>query len=86
MKLASKMAAAALLSLGALTATAATASAAIVCNSEGFCWHVRHPYAYRPEFGIVVHPNSWRWHHGGHYVWREHRGRGYWRHGAWVTF
>ncbi len=86
MKLASKTAMAALLGLGLLAAGATTASAAVVCNREGFCWHVRHPYAYRPEFGIVVHPDNWRWGPNEHYNWREHRGRGYWRNGVWVRF
>ena len=86
MKRASKIAAAALIGLSALTISATAASAAVVCNGEGACWHVRRPYAYRPEFGVVVHPDNWRWGPGDHYVWREHRGRGYWDHGAWRRF
>jgi hypothetical protein len=82
----SKVASAALLGLSALTASAATASAAIVCNAEGACWHVRHPYAYAPAYGVVVHPDNWRWGPGEHYTWREHAGRGYWRGGVWVKF
>ena len=81
-----KIAAAALLGAGALVLTAADASAAIVCNQEGECWHVRHAYTYRPEFGIVVHPNNWRWHDGDHFTWREHAGRGYWHNGVWIAF
>jgi hypothetical protein len=86
MKRNSKIAAAALLSLGFLTAGATAASAAIVCNAEGACWHVRHPYAYRQEYGVVVHPGNWRWGASEHYAWREHGGRGYWRNGVWVRF
>lgn len=86
MKTVSKFAIAGLLGLGAMTLTAADASAAIVCNGAGECWHVRGHYRYHPEWGLVVHPNSWRWGAGEHFVWREHRGRGYWREGAWVTF
>jgi len=77
---------------GAVAATAfvalpvTSASAAIVCNREGECWHVRHAWRYQPEFGLVVHPNGWRWRAHEHYVWREHEGRGYWRNGVWVTF
>jgi hypothetical protein len=85
MKLA-KIAAAVLLSAAALGATASTASAAIVCNAENVCWHVRHPYAYRPEFGVVVHEDGWRWGPADHYAWREHPGRGYWYHGGWRRF
>jgi len=87
MKIVSKLAIAGLLGVGAMTLAAADASAAIVCNGAGECWHVRgHRYHYRPEWGLVVHPDGWRWRHGEHFVWREHRGRGYWRDGAWVTF
>jgi hypothetical protein len=86
MKIVSTLAAAALFGVGALTLAATDASAAIVCNGEGFCWHVRHAYRYHPEFGVVVHPNNWRWGSGDHYVWHEHRGRGYWRNGAWIAF
>ncbi len=82
----SRTAAVALLALGAVGTSATAASAAIACNAEGQCWHVRRPYAYAPAYGVVVHPNSWRWGPGGHYVWREHAGRGYWRNGVWVTF
>ncbi|MBV8976574.1 MAG: hypothetical protein JO261_12480 [Alphaproteobacteria bacterium] len=64
-----------------------SASAMIVCNREGECWHVRgHRYEYRPEFGLVVHPDSWRWRAHERFVWREHEGRGYWRNGVWVEF
>jgi len=68
----------------ALTAT--SASAWIVCNREGDCWHARYRYTYRPEFGVVVHPDYWRWGPGVAYRWREHPGRGYWRSGVWIAF
>ena len=74
------------LGLGAMLASATSASAEIVCNGEGQCWHVRHVYHYAPEYGVVVHPDNWRWGPGDHYMWREHAGRGYWRGGTWVTF
>jgi len=77
---------AALLGLGAALGVASTASAAIVCNGAGVCWHVRHPYAYAPGYGVVVHPNGWRWGPGEHFVFREHDGRGYWCGGVWVPF
>jgi hypothetical protein len=70
--------------IAALTATAA--SAEIVCNNEGQCWHVHRHYNYDPGFGIVVHPDGWAWGANDHYVWKEHRGRGYWRNGVWITF
>ncbi len=86
MKTVTKLAAAALLGVAGLSMGATSASAAVACNAEVACWHVRHPYAYRPEYGVVVHPNNWRWGEHEHYTWREHAGRGYWRNGAWVRF
>jgi len=85
MKTASKIAVAALLAAGAMTMTAKPAAAYIACNGEGECWHVHRHYVYRPEYGVVVHPDSWRWRHD-EYRWREHRGRGYWRGGVWIGF
>jgi hypothetical protein len=80
--------AAAALAIGVVSLAASTtgASAAIVCNREGECWHVKNRYAYKPEFGIVVHPNNWRWGVHERYRWREHPGRGYWRNGVWIRF
>jgi hypothetical protein len=86
MKKGHKLAAAALLGLSVAATSAATASAAVACNREGACWHTRHRYAYRPEYGVVVHPNNWRWGAHEHYAWREHSGRGYWRNGHWERF
>ena len=86
MKLSTKFGLGAAMAVGILAAGATTASAAIVCNGEGACWHVKRSYHYKPEFGITVHPNNWRWGANDHYSWREHGGRGYWRNGAWVTF
>jgi hypothetical protein len=75
------------LAVTSATAMAATASAEIVCSTtENVCWHVHRHYVYRPDFGVVVHPDSWRWADTDHYSWREHAGRGYWRGGVWVAF
>ena len=81
-----KLAVAAVLGASAVALTATSASAYIACNGEGYCWHVRNSYVYHPEWGVVIHPDGWRWGAGDHYYWREHRGRGYWRHGVWITF
>jgi hypothetical protein len=78
--------AAVLLGVGTLALAATSASAEIACNAEGQCWHVHRHYAYQPEFGVVVHPDNWRWGPDDHYVWREHTGRGYWHNGIWVKF
>jgi hypothetical protein len=86
MKRLSKTVAGAVLGLSALALSATAASAAIACNGEGQCWHVRRAYAYAPEYGVIVHPDAWRWGPGERYVWREHPGRGYWRNGVWVRF
>ena len=69
-----------------LTAMATEASAAIACNREGECWHVRNAYTYRPEFGVTIHENNWRWGTADRFRWREHTGRGYWRNGVWIRF
>jgi hypothetical protein len=62
------------------------ASADIACNRAGDCWHVRETHHFRPEHGITVHPDNWRWaeHERERYRWREHEGRGYWRDGVWI--
>jgi hypothetical protein len=81
-----KLAAVAVLSVGSVALMSTAASAAVVCNQEGECWHTREAYDYKPEFGVAVHPDDWRWSDADHYRWREHEGRGYWRNGVWVTF
>jgi hypothetical protein len=81
-----KMAFASMIGAGALTLSVASASAAVVCNRAGECWHVRGAYAYPREAGVVVHPDNWRWGPNDHYRWNEHDGRGYWRDGRWVAF
>ena len=83
---------AAILGAGALVVTATGASAEIVCNDVGECWHVRDHYSYPDNVRVVVHPDDWRWDVAPsdttiHYRWHEHEGRGYWNSdGAWVTF
>ena len=63
-----------------------TASAEIVCNEDGDCWHTHESYHYKPEFGLAVHPDDWKWKEGEHHAWREHEGRGYWHGGQWKEF
>ena len=74
----------AVLALGGFSSL--SASARIVCNGDGDCWHVHEDYAYPPSAGIVIHPDDWRWRESEHYVWREHPGRGYWRGHDWEAF
>lgn len=75
----------AIVGVGAIVATAGSASAYVACNGHGDCWHTRDRYDYRPAWGVRIHDDNWRW-HGHHYRWREHEGRGYWRNGVWITF
>jgi hypothetical protein len=72
----------------ALALSATASSAAIVCNSDGDCWHVKKRHDYRPDFGVRVYPDNWKWsrHERHKYRWREHDGRGYWRNGVWIDF
>lgn len=81
---------AALLGAGALAVTTTSASAEVVCNAAGDCWHVRDHYTYPDNVGVVVHPDDWRWDNPPdatvHYRWHEHDGRGYWRDGVWIQF
>ena len=86
MKTFAKLAAAALLGATTLIVSASSASAYVVCNRWGECWHVHNRYNYNPGFGIVVHDDNWRWRNGDRYRWHEHTGRGYWRNGVWITF
>lgn len=80
-----KMAAAAVLGIGTFALMASSASAAIVCNNAGYCWHVRRPWVY-PAGTVIVHPDGWAPAAGVRVIWREHPGRGYWRNGLWIRF
>ena len=74
-----------------LAAFAAPASAYIVCNREGDCWHTESRYE-RPGIRFDYHPDDWyfheRWEDRGRRHWRSdfHRDRGYYRNGIWITF
>jgi hypothetical protein len=68
---------------GALSFSAMTASAAIVCNGD-VCWHVKEKHAYPSEAGVVIHEDNWR--PGPSIKFREHEGRGYWRGGSWIAW
>jgi hypothetical protein len=73
-----------LVAASALSLTASAASAEIVCNAEGDCWHVRGKPSYGPDLKLSIHPDNWKWSGSERYRWREHEGHGYWRRGAWV--
>ena len=89
MRLATKLGLLAAVAAGGLSLGATAARAEIVCNNAGDCWHVHRHYDYRPEWGVVTHPDNWRWREEERerYHWREHRGRGYWGpNGVWIRF
>lgn len=62
------------------------AFAAVICDSDGDCWHATESYTYPSDAHVVIHPDNWRWGSDDHYTWREHQGRGFWRHGEWEGF
>ena len=73
-------------SVAALALTASTASAKIVCNDDGDCWHVKKYREYPPDVKLRVYEDDWQWSDGSKYRWREpgHDRHGYWRGGVWV--
>ena len=60
------------------------ASAAVVCNNEGDCWHIKGEAKYKPEFKLHVHPDNWKFAEKDNYRWPEHEGHGYWLSGIWI--
>jgi hypothetical protein len=75
-----------LAALGVVAASAGGASAYVACNHYGECWHARTRLVYPRTAGVVFHADNWRFSRRG-YRWAGDRvGRGYWRHGVWVTF
>ena len=67
----------------------APASAYVVCNGEGDCWHTDHHWHY-PGAGYVYHPDDWYFHRNwtdDRLHWREwHDGSNSWRNGVWIQF
>jgi hypothetical protein len=75
----------ALVALGTV-AFSVSASAAIVCNDEGDCWHTSHKYTYPPAVKLSIHDDKWKWGDQDHDKWNEHTGRGYWKGNIWIGF
>lgn len=71
---------------GVLAFSAMSASADIVCNNTGVCWHTHNPYDYPPEARVTVHENELHWGPNEHYIFREHAGRGYWSGDNWIDW
>jgi len=77
-----------LMGAGTLVVTTGTASARMVCNTDGDCWHSERNYRY-PGTGYSHHPDDWyfhqTWNDQRHY--RDyHDGRGYYKGGVWIGF
>jgi hypothetical protein len=90
-KILGKTAFAAAIGLSLLGATAGTASAYVVCNGVGDCWHTDQRVHYRSDVAARVYPDNWYfhqdWDHDQNHHWRAHHdGRGYFRNGVWITF
>ena len=81
---------AALTITGSVIATTTPASAIVVCNREGDCWHTDRRYRYPGDRTFYTyHPDEWYFHQtwSSDRHWRDYnRGRGYWKGGVWVTF
>lgn len=74
---------------GALVATTAPASARMVCNDSGDCWHTDSRYHYGRDVNAQYHNDDWyfhqKWDQSNQRHWRDtHEGRGYYAHGVWV--
>jgi hypothetical protein len=68
-------------------AAVAPASAYVVCNPDGDCWH-SDSRIHAPGVTFTYHPDDWYFHQtwDANHHWRDyHAGRGYWRGGIWVT-
>ena len=55
---------------GGLVLATTGASAAVVCNDEGDCWHVKGEAKYKPEVKVHVHPDDWKFADKDH-RWRD---------------
>ncbi|MDE2363817.1 MAG: hypothetical protein KGM42_14150 [Hyphomicrobiales bacterium] len=77
---------AAVIAGGGLAVSAVGASAAVVCNADGDCWHTTAEYKYPPAVTLQIHPHDWKWGDHDKFRWREHDGRGYWHGDRWEEF
>ncbi len=89
-KIMCKAALAAMMALGAVAVTSAPASARVVCNANGDCWHTDARVNYGPKIVLQSHPDDWyfhqKWENDQKRHWRDmHEGRGYYMNGVWVA-
>jgi hypothetical protein len=81
---------AAILAVGGVAVTATTASARVVCNAQGDCWHTDNRRDnYGPRVVLQSHPDAWyfhqKWQEDKNRHWRDHHdGRGYYDNGTWM--
>jgi len=80
-----------LMGAGAIVSTTEIASARVVCNAEGDCWHTDKAYHYRPDVKVEIHPDSWYFHQDwtnqkDRRYHEHHDDRGYYKNGVWITF
>jgi hypothetical protein len=80
-----KLLVSALAAAGVLAVSGVSASADIACVGP-VCWHTTERYEYPPDAKVIVHPNDWKAGPNEHYTWREHEGRGYWRGDRWTEW
>ncbi len=78
-----KLTAAAALALGAAAFGSSAASARIICNADGDCWHTHASFVIAPGLALTEHPDDWKFADDHHHRWREHEGHGYWAHNEW---
>ena len=87
-KLALQTALGVLIGAGVLVALSAPASAYVVCNRDGDCWHTESRVTV-PGVTFSWHPDDWyfhqRWDRDDRHFREYHEGRGYWRGGVWIT-
>ena len=88
------LAASAVIVLGSLSLLAVPASAKVVCNSYGDCWHTDTAYnydRYDRDQHAQVHNDDWYFHQkwddsSDHHFRDRHDGRGYYKSGVWIQF
>jgi hypothetical protein len=76
-----------LMGTAGLVVAAAPASARVVCNPEGDCWHTDSAPRV-PGVRFESHPDDWYFHQhwDDHRHYRDyHEGRGYYRSGVWIN-
>ncbi len=64
------------------------ASARVVCNAEGDCWHTDAAAPVVPGITFSAHPDDWYFHQhwdADHRFRDYHDGRGYYKGGVWIT-